>query len=446
MNELVVPVLWKYGQSLKPRASTYFKTVFSRGKQSRDLVIVILTELRWAVIGLRIIMTRNGYRNENNPLFDLVYDLRQWFPFLPLLFLVYYALPGSCRTFSIMMTAFLSSPYWTPPIFQNFALKPCPVPIRYGMCSCLSELVHRYNSTERSWADFSGFYLDQMRSAEDDRTRSAICVILDIAYAYYHYQGRVPFRAPEPIIERSKGWRQESSLLHKKFRHIQNVSPVWAYNHHGLRWLPRFMKDYIRERDIIDVGASVGDSLTVLDQYTDHKVVSYELIPKTAEIAKEAAAHLAAEKHLVLLCGLSNFTGNVNVSTHGSAESTLHSNGSVGVPISTIDIEAKRLNLTVGVIKADVEGYEIDVLKGALETIQRDRPIITMSIYHNVEFLDLPKFLLQLGYKLRFDFGQYSSQLHWEMICLATPNMLHENWIGINVTSEARQRCPPSFH
>jgi FkbM family methyltransferase len=121
------------------------------------------------------------------------------------------------------------------------------------------------------------------------------------------------------------------------------------------------VKDYIRERDIIDVGASIGDSLTILDEYTNHRVVSYELIPKTAEIAGKAAAYLAPEKHLVLLCGLSNFTGNVSVATHGTGGSTLQSKGSAVVPISTIDIEARKLNLTVGVIKADVEGVEVDV-------------------------------------------------------------------------------------
>jgi hypothetical protein len=59
-----------------------------------------------------------------------------------------------------------------------------------------------------------------------------------------------------------------------------------------------------------------------------------------------------------------------------------------------------------------VEGVEVDVWKGALETIQRDHPVITMSIYHNVEFLALPKLLAQMGYKLRFSFQQYSWHLH----------------------------------
>jgi FkbM family methyltransferase len=314
------------------------------------------------------------------------------------------------------------------------------------MCSCLSELHRRHNSTERAWADFSGFYLDQLRLAGDYRTRSAICVILDIGYAYYHHQGRVPARAPDPVIWRSKGWYQESSKLYKKYSHIGEVSPVWAYNHHGLRWLPQAVKDYIRERDIVDVGASIGDSLTILDEYTNHRVISYELMPDTAQLARKAAAHLPAEKHLVLLCGLSNFTGIVNVSTHGNEESTFLSTGSVEVPISTIDIEAQRLNLTVGLIKADVEGYEIDVLKGARETIQRDHPIITMSIYHNAEFLDLPKLLLEFGYELRFDFGQYWAQLHWEMICLGTPTIVHRNKSRFIETQRFQQKCPISFH
>jgi FkbM family methyltransferase len=255
----------------------------------------------------------------------------------------------------------------------------------------------------------------------------------------------VPVKDPESIIEQSKGWLRERPLLEKKYSHIGDVRAEWAYNHHGLRWLPQSVKDYIRERDIIDVGASIGDSLTILDEYTNRKVISYELIPDTAEIARKAAAHLRPGKHFVLLCGLSNFIGNVSVPIHGNGLSGIHSKGCVIVPISTIDNEAKRLNLTVGLIKADVEGVEMDVLKGAIETIQRDRPVITMSIYHNVEFLDLPKLLLQLGYKLRFSFQQYSWHLHWEMICLAIPDMAHGGGSGSMEKHDNPQKCPISF-
>jgi FkbM family methyltransferase len=390
-------------------------------------------------------VTPNGSQNEDHIVCYLFHDILSLFHLLIFIFILRFGRPDSLQMIQLKRAGSLSFSGWTPPILQDSSLTSCRSHRGHSMCSWLWELAHRHDSNKRAWEDFSGFFLEQLRLAEDYRTKSLICVVLDVGYAYYHYKGRVPARVPEAVIEQSKGWHRERPLLDKKYRHIGYAGAEWAYNHHGLRWLPQSVKDYIRERDIIDVGASIGDSLTILDEYTNRKVISYELIPDTAEIARKAAARLPPEKHFVFLCGLSNFTGNLSVPIHGDGGSGIHSRGSVVVPISTIDSETKRLNLTVGLIKADVEGSEIEVLKGALETIQRDRPVVTMSIYHNIEFLDLPKLLLQLGYKLRFSFQQYSWHLHWEMICLAIPDIADGGKSGSMEKHDTQPKCPLSF-
>jgi hypothetical protein len=118
--------------------------------------------------------------------------------------------------------------------------------------------------------------------------------------------------------------------------------------------------------------------------------------------------------------GLSNVSSFVSVVGEGPGHSNFKSAGDVIVNITTIDAEAKRLNLRVGLIKADVEGVEIDVVLGALDTIQRDRPVIAMSIYHNEEFIYLPKLLGKLGYELRFLFPAFL-YMHYEAIVIAIP-------------------------
>ena len=35
----------------------------------------------------------------------------------------------------------------------------------------------------------------------------------------------------------------------------------------------------------------------------------------------------------------------------------------------------------------DVEGYGMPVIKGAIETIKRDRPVLVLGVYHNSEEL-----------------------------------------------------------
>lgn len=62
--------------------------------------------------------------------------------------------------------------------------------------------------------------------------------------------------------------------------------------------------------------------------------------------------------------------------------------------VTTIDSFTAQNGLTVDFIKIDCEGYEARILKGAAETIKRDKPVIAMSAYHHAEDKsELPRLL-----------------------------------------------------
>lgn len=98
--------------------------------------------------------------------------------------------------------------------------------------------------------------------------------------------------------------------------------------------------------------------------------------------------------------------GMVKMKTH-----TANSTGDTGVDISAApdeqDVEMitlDQLNLSnVGFIKIDCEGYEFNVVKGAVETITRCRPIIIveqkgdMSERYGIKMLSAVNFLKELG-------------------------------------------------
>jgi FkbM family methyltransferase len=52
------------------------------------------------------------------------------------------------------------------------------------------------------------------------------------------------------------------------------------------------------------------------------------------------------------------------------------------VPVTTVDEWSANTGRQVDYIKADVEGYELDVLVGASEVIRRDRPKLAITTYH----------------------------------------------------------------
>jgi FkbM family methyltransferase len=74
----------------------------------------------------------------------------------------------------------------------------------------------------------------------------------------------------------------------------------------------------------------------------------------------------------------------------------------IEVPVTTVDAAVREHDLRMpDVMKIDVEGAEIDVLRGALETIRRSRPLIVVEV-HGIgsEFADFAdQELSSLGYR-----------------------------------------------
>jgi len=69
------------------------------------------------------------------------------------------------------------------------------------------------------------------------------------------------------------------------------------------------------------------------------------------------------------------------------------------VPTVTIDDVSRQLSMLPHVIKIDVEGAELSVLKGAKETLRKSRPKILLSTHSDELRSSCLAFLQELGYK-----------------------------------------------
>lgn len=71
--------------------------------------------------------------------------------------------------------------------------------------------------------------------------------------------------------------------------------------------------------------------------------------------------------------------------------------------ITSIDDFIRKENVPkIYFIKMDIEGAELDSLKGAEATIRRDRPKLAISLYHSInDFFEIPEYIesLNLGYR-----------------------------------------------
>ena len=85
-----------------------------------------------------------------------------------------------------------------------------------------------------------------------------------------------------------------------------------------------------------------------------------------------------------------------------SLDDTRPYDNEIQVEETTIDAFVEENNLDVGYITIDVEGAERDLLKGAINTIKTQKPILSISIYHSVnDYFEIIPWVanLVLGYE-----------------------------------------------
>ena len=92
------------------------------------------------------------------------------------------------------------------------------------------------------------------------------------------------------------------------------------------------------------------------------------------------------------------------IETIGKENEQLQITGAESVPLGTLDRYEETHPMDVGLIKVDIEGAEQSFLRGARRTIEKYKPVLLMSIYHNADdFFNIKPMIesWNLGYKFR---------------------------------------------
>lgn len=130
---------------------------------------------------------------------------------------------------------------------------------------------------------------------------------------------------------------------------------------------------------VIDGGVFDGGTASVFAQM-GYEVYGFEI----DKISYEFARKVAAEKNFVVEnLGLGAYKHEMRCTPSGSGSNSLSDNGTQTVQVTTLDAYVREKNLErVDFIKLDVEGAELDVLRGAVTTLARFKPILALSAYH----------------------------------------------------------------
>jgi len=145
-------------------------------------------------------------------------------------------------------------------------------------------------------------------------------------------------------------------------------------------------------KDAIDVGANVGFyTVMMANRLQGQRVLSIEPVPETREVLTRNLEinSLSNVEVAAVAVGSNRGRGILSVSPNQPEYSSLgeithpsmHDSKTVDIPIpvDTIDSLVATYGLDVGFIKLDIEGGELEALKGAKSTLLQQRPAILME-------------------------------------------------------------------
>ena len=166
-----------------------------------------------------------------------------------------------------------------------------------------------------------------------------------------------------------------------------------------LQLLPRLLDS---TRAFIDVGGNVGVYAAVAEQFSEHVHV-FEPHPALAQRLRKSLRPTSQ----VLQVALSDRAGEAVLwAPEALSRSSLERGANGALPVNPVTVSTARLDdfdiPAVGLIKIDVEGHELAVLRGAQATITRDRPAILVEIeerHHRGSSVGVFDYLANLGYR-----------------------------------------------
>lgn len=222
-----------------------------------------------------------------------------------------------------------------------------------------------------------------------------------------------------------KNIKENQQLVIFSFDHIGlSLNLEGRYENSPLLLVEEFIEKKLansRDKIALDIGANIGNH-SIFFAKKFKQVYAFEPNPITFEVLKINSAYAAEHKNVIPVnFGLSDTEDSLpfyinpsNIGGSGIIEgNNPHINDSIVIDVKTLDKFNELKDVSVALIKIDVEGHELNVLKGAKATISREMPAILFE-QGAAEIIDgsspVIEYLDEIGYefyeiKKNFDFG-----------------------------------------
>lgn len=140
----------------------------------------------------------------------------------------------------------------------------------------------------------------------------------------------------------------------------------------------------------IDVGANVGDTLSIIRQAADVPVLCVEGDPQCVGLFKENAAQYDRVELLESFLSDKEGIETVHMDKEGWNTTLLPGSGEGGKTLQfrTLDSVTSGRSHSCGLLKLDVEGYEWKILSGSRMLLENDQPVICLE--YNIRHSGFP--------------------------------------------------------
>jgi len=225
-------------------------------------------------------------------------------------------------------------------------------------------------------------------------------------------------------------FNSEKTLLSKRFG-IPEEDLIFECFFNKLRIpdFPEAVKNYIKNKIFLDVGAYIGDSALVMLGFSPSKIYAFDASPKNAERFKKVMEFnkIPESKVELILSGIGDHEYEISFNDNGELDADLNVAGNTKIHVDSLDHLCKNMG-QIGFIKSDIEGFGLDMARGMTEILKRDRPVLSLAIYHNPdEFFEIKPFLESLNLNYKFEISAHSYYFWGEIYLHAYPAELIKN-------------------
>lgn len=224
----------------------------------------------------------------------------------------------------------------------------------------------------------------------------------------FQYKGKVRFTLFHPTALPD---HNDLTFVHQRNKkvYLLRFDPILTHRMYFRRewWeifmLPYFKKYYRPHSNVIDIGGNVGTHTLLLSEIISPKSKIYVFEPVYADIIKmNVDENQLQDRVIIYNVGVGNKNETLKVPIYPRncvrnfgrlslidpaikpiaylSPASIEKCKTKLTPIKVVTLDSKEFT-NISMIKIDVEGMELQVLEGGIETIQREKPVIFMEIW-----------------------------------------------------------------